>query len=347
MPQPLHHHQPAVSLPQPVDPTWQIMDPPSRSFVGPMPVVATFQTVPAVADGLAIPDGVTTPAGSGSKMPHDAVKMAETMMAAAGKAVSPDAKMARVTTADGAAQVTAQVTAQANLAAVAAGDHTRSTRAYADQPVSSAPSSMAATADGSMTSTGTGGQSSSGGGQGGGGQHQGTHAADFSAGRDASARMVVHRLNTLQTGWAGTMVRQLESGLQNGTQSIRIILQPAKLGRLNVDLGLKDGAARIRVGVETAEAAQLLKGARHQLGQMLEQSGMRLAGLQTVNTGGDHGGDTGFGHGQQGQNEQGGENAGRKQALSNKMGQPEGASPAGPDRAAPGTGEMAVLSILA
>ena len=70
--------------------------------------------------------------------------------------------------------------------------------------------------------------------------------------------MVVHRLNTLQTGWAGTMVRQLESGLQNGTQSIRIILQPAKLGRLNVDLGLKDGAARIRVGVETAEAAQLL-----------------------------------------------------------------------------------------
>ena len=286
-------------------------------------------------------------------MPHDAVKMAETTMAASGKAVLADAKMARVTTADGAAQVTAQATAQANLAAAAAGDQTRGTRAYADQPASSATSNMATATDGSMTSTGTGGQSSSsGGGQGGGGQHQGTHAADFSGGRDASARMVVHRLNTLQTGWAGTMVRQLESGLQNGTQSIRIILQPAKLGRLNVDLGLKDGAARIRVGVETAEAAQLLKGARHQLGQMLEQSGMRLAGLQTVNTGGDHGGDTDFGHGQQGQQEQGGENAGRKQALSNKIGQPEGVSAARPDgsvpdRAAPGTGEMAVLSILA
>ena len=55
---------------------------------------------------------------------------------------------------------------------------------------------------------------------------------------------------------------------------------------------------------------------------------------------------------QQGQQEQGGENAGRKQALSNKIGEPEGVSAARPDgsvpdRAAPGTGEMAVLSILA
>ena len=41
------------------------MDPPSRSFVGPMPVVATFQTVPAVADGLAARqfDGLVNNAG--------------------------------------------------------------------------------------------------------------------------------------------------------------------------------------------------------------------------------------------------------------------------------------------
>ena len=57
-----------------------------------------MQAVPVLADGLAIPEGVATPAGSGPKMPHDAVKMAETTMAASGKAVSADAKMARVLT---------------------------------------------------------------------------------------------------------------------------------------------------------------------------------------------------------------------------------------------------------
>ena len=160
--------------------------------------------------------------------------------------------------------------------------------------------------------------------------------------------MVVHRLNTERHGWAGTMVRQLDAGLKNGTQSIRIILQPGNLGRLNVDLGLRNGAAHIRVGAESAEAAQLLKGARHHLSQMLEQSGMRLAGLQTVNIGGEGGPGQG-GHGQQ---EAAGENGGRKQAFSNKMQQPDGVAATQTGEAdaqdlLPRAGENAVLSILA
>ena len=79
---------------------------------------------------------------------------------------------------------------------------------------------------------------------------------------------------------------------------------------------------------------------------------MRLAGLQTVSAGGDGGAQAGLGQGHHGQQQTGGENGGRKQALSNKIDQPDRsatglAEPSGPDGVTLREGEMAVLSILA
>ena len=356
MPQPLHHHQPAPAFAQHLpasEMTWQIMDPPSPSFIGPMPAVAKPQVMAAMADGLTVPDGTAKPDRSGVVSPDPMLKTARAAKLVAGTIPASSAAVAGHPQAMmTAAAAAADATAQSGLAVAVTGEQTRTVRAYADPASSASTAGTTAASEGVVTGAGAGGQSSSGGGQGGGGQHQSAFAADLSSGRDTSARMVVHRLNTLQTGWAGTMVRQLETGLHNGTHAIRIILQPGNLGRLNIDLGLKNGAANIRVGAETAEAAQLLKGARHHLSQMLEQSGMRLAGLQTVSAGGDGGAQAGLGQGHHGQQQTGGENGGRKQALSNKIDQPDRsatglAEPSGPDGVTLREGEMAVLSILA
>tara|TARA_X000000950_G_C13851518_1_gene634680 strand:- start:954 stop:1778 length:825 start_codon:yes stop_codon:yes gene_type:complete len=94
-------------------------------------------------------------------------------------------------------------------------------------------------------------------------------------------RVAVYRLNVQQNGWADTMVRRLQTNLQNGTGAVRIILEPRNLGRLQVTMGLHDGRASIRIATDTKQAASLLSDSRAHLAKMFEQSGLRLANMQT------------------------------------------------------------------
>ncbi len=200
----------------------------------------------------------------------------------------------------------------------------------------------------------SGGQSS---GQSGGqsGSQQSAHQmADGGIARGVADRTLLHRLNTDNAGWSETMVKRLTADLRSGVQNVRIILEPRQLGRLNVELGLRNGQASIRIAAETQEAAKLLSGARGQLGQMLESAGLRLAGFQAT---GSPAGDTGLdnGHGSQGRGGDGASdnagrnNAGRDKDFSNKL---TSALDDNADDLAGGDsslreGETAVLSILA
>ncbi|MEK9855221.1 MAG: flagellar hook-length control protein FliK, partial [Rhodobiaceae bacterium] len=248
----------------------------------------------------------------------------------------------------------------------------RDVRLYAEQTsaAGSQPSSGSTSSGSSSSSQSSAGQSASAqsvaaaGGQGGGqtggqnqsGQGGGQSAAqgfaDASPSRDVADRTMLHRLNTANAAWSETMIKRLTSDLRSGVQTVRIILEPRHLGRLNVDLGLRNGKASIRIAAETAEAAKLLGSARGQLGQMLEQSGMRLASFQTSSGGQDAAMD-GNG-GQQGHAQSGadGKNTGRDQGFSNKviasdseMRQADDSSE-GQDLALR-EGETAVLSVLA
>ena len=186
------------------------------------------------------------------------------------------------------------------------------------------------------------------GGHGGGAHTAAQQLVDAGASQDSAGRTMLYRLNTANAGWSDTMVRRLTSDLQSGVQTVRIILEPRQLGRLNVELGLRGGKASIRIAAESAEAAKLLSGARGQLGSMLESAGLRLAGFQAAGMGGDVAGDSG--HSQDGR--AGGENAGGNKEFSNKMAaaqtQADDADAAdGPPETSLRDGETAVLSILA
>ena len=195
-----------------------------------------------------------------------------------------------------------------------------------------------------------GGQS---GGQSGG--QQSTHqSVDSGIARGAADRTLLHRLNTDNASWSETMVKRLTADLRSGVQNVRIILEPQQLGRLNIELGLRNGQASIRIAAETQEAAKLLSGARVQLGQMLESAGLRLAGFQAT---GSQAGDTGLdtGQGSQGRGSEGSSdnagrnNAGRDQNFSNKMATAldDIADDLADGDATLREGETAVLSILA
>ena len=172
--------------------------------------------------------------------------------------------------------------------------------------------------------------------------------------RGTSDRTLLHRLNTDNAGWSEVMVKRLTADLRSGVQNVRIILEPRQLGRLNVELGVRNGQASIRIAAETQEAAKLLSGARGQLGQMLETAGLRLVGFQATSS---HASDSGLdtSQGSQGRGGEGGSdnagrnNAGRDQDFSNKMANAldDRAEDTADGGAALREGETAVLSILA
>ena len=239
----------------------------------------------------------------------------------------------------GAAQAASQMLAT-QMQQAAQGGASATTSGHSDGAGQSAAAPSTAGHSGSHSGGQSGGQSGS--------QSGSQQAMDAAAGRGTADRTMMHRLNTETAGWSEAMVKRLTADLRAGVRNVRMILHPQHLGRLNVELGLRNGQASIRIAAETVEAAQLLSGARPHLGQMLENAGMRLAGFQTSGAGGETSFDNGQGAtGNSGQGS--GKNAGGNEGLSNNMG-PTGADrvegDATPDEALR-MGETAVLSILA
>ncbi|MEC7189612.1 MAG: flagellar hook-length control protein FliK, partial [Pseudomonadota bacterium] len=360
---------------------------PSPDFVGPMPAVR-----PTAAASNSVPNSVTPslnaapetgrPGRVDQLVKHE---LPEAMMDQAGDTGDDGSVHRRADIQAAVRGMTERATSQ-NKPAEIEGLRQQMTQARSDARQNAAPSNSAAmqglvqqlasSANGGNPLSAVNGQdsgqnlaanatASTAGGQS--GNHAGGHSGNQSGGQQAAQQMVdggpargvadrtiLHRLNTDNAGWSETMVKRLTADLRSGVQNVRIILEPRQLGRLNVELGLRNGKASIRIATETQEAARLLSGARAQLGKMLESAGMRLASFQAT---GSHGGDTGLDTGQGSQNrggEEAGDNTGRNktgrnQDFSNKMSttlEDHNEDQAAGDNALR-EGETAVLSILA
>jgi hypothetical protein len=350
---------------------------PSADFVGPMPLhpvplaghggSGQVQPVPgqpgiwhAGIDGLAT--GESLPAVKGGLDPKlatgidmDQIRMRRHMVGPDGPRAVPGTTGSKVDPASMSSVTVRELRAHADQATLAAG---QSSAGNGPSGASSSGQSSSGTSASAQTIAATGGQAGgqSGGqhqsGQGGGQSTSQGFADAAAASRDLADRTMLHRLNTANAGWSETMIKRLTSDLRSGVQTVRIILEPRHLGRLNVDLGLRNGKASIRIAAETAEAAKLLGSARGQLGQMLEQSGMRLASFQTSASGQDAAMDGGGGQQGYAQSDANGKNSGRDQGFSNKLNSADGNIRQADDSLdeqdfAPRAGETAVLSVLA
>jgi len=337
---------------------------PAPDFVGPMPAIRSIVTAAHNSpEALApVPDAAADDAGHGGdegfvhrRMDIPAAgkdmtgKTAEQKMAADIQATRMAALRAGAETAQGSSASTSATALAQHMAASLT--NSQGAAANAQDMAQTAAANTATNASG-----GQGGTQSGGGQPGGqsGNQSGAQQMMDGGASRGPADRTLLHRLNTDNAGWSETMVKRLTSDLRSGVQNVRIILEPRQLGRLNVELGLRNGLASIRIAAETQEAARLLSGARGQLGQMLESAGLRLAGFQaTGSQAGDAGLDTG--QGSQGRGGDGAgdhdarNNAGRNQEFSNKMATAldETADDGMTGEDALREGETAVLSILA
>lgn len=324
------------------------------------PVATSAQALPAVhqpdLDGAAISRDSLSPLKVSpdqklgetvsSDMVKTPVKMAAKTVSRTG-AIKPDGQQAATPQA---VALSRDINAHAEKAATAPNP---SSPAPSSTGTSGSAQQSSGTSTVAVSAGQTGGQMSGQNQSGQGGGHTASQGfADAAPSRDAAERTMLHRLNTANAGWSDTMIKRLTSDLRSGVQTVRIILEPRHLGRLNVDLGLRDGRASIRIAAETAEAASLLAGARGQLGQLFEQSGMRLASFQTSAGGQDAGMDGNGGQQGQTQSDANGKNAGRDQGFSNKLNTADSEMSQPDDNSdeqdfAPRKGESAVLSILA
>ena len=319
-----------------------VMIPPSPSFVGPMPASENAGVYAVMEDAGHAPRQMMTEAKAASRDFGQ--------KAAFGKTGQPQMPVASSPMIEDVSTTMLRRALTGYDAPSASAGQQAAAQSQSQQSGSASNGQSAAQAAAQMVAGAAGGQS---GGQSGGQQGGSAHTAaqqfvDAGASQDSAGRTMLYRLNTANAGWSETMIRRLTSDLQSGVQTVRIILEPRQLGRLNVELGLRGGRASIRIAAESAEAAKLLSGARGQLGSMLESAGLRLAGFQTASMGGDVAGDSG--HPQEGQ--AGGENAGGNKEFSNKMAaaqaRADDADAAdGPPETSLRDGETAVLSILA
>ena len=333
--------------------------PPSPDFVGPMPAIRSIVTaahdspdVMATLPDAAMDDTV--------QAKEESFVHRRAFVQATGRGVSEktaDQKMA----AD--IQATRMAALRAGAETAQGSSASTSAPVLAQQIASSLTNSqgaavnaqdMSQTATANTTTNTPGGQNGSQSGGHSGNQSGAQQMADGGMSRGSADRTLLHRLNTDNAGWSETMVKRLTADLRSGVQNVRIILEPRQLGKLNVELGLRNGQASIRIAAETQEAAKLLSAARGQLGHMLESAGLRLAGFQAT---GSQAGDAGLDSGQ-GSQGRGGDAAGdhdarnktgRNQEFSNKIATTldETADDVMTGEGALRKGETAVLSILA
>ncbi len=140
-------------------------------------------------------------------------------------------------------------------------------------PTSSSTAPVVASA--ALTDSGQFSGQSSGGQSNGSGSNSG-HAGTASATTQAN---LIELLDTAQDNWTEMLLQRVKKGLSGGKDAIEFQLTPRSLGKLKISLSMQNHQTSLKIQTETAAAASLLGESEAKLAQMMETSGLRLAGL--------------------------------------------------------------------
>ena len=97
----------------------------------------------------------------------------------------------------------------------------------------------------------------------------------------------MNNLNMLQTldmaknNWSEMLLQRVQRGLAGGKDQLEFQLNPRNLGKMRINLVMKNNRANVLIKTETSVAASMLNDAEGRLAQMLEASGIRLGSLNS------------------------------------------------------------------
>lgn len=119
------------------------------------------------------------------------------------------------------------------------------------------------------------------------GQQQGQNGnpgtnLDTQMGLDQGKDGRLMRLNMNQDNWPDRLIRHVQSGSNgSGDESIEIILEPKRLGRLVLKISMTGNVSSVNITSTSVEAASMLADTENRLQQVFEQHGLRLGQMNT------------------------------------------------------------------
>ena len=90
------------------------------------------------------------------------------------------------------------------------------------------------------------------------------------------------RLNMQQQNWPDRLIRNMQSAATgNGDESIEVILEPKRLGRLVLKISMTGNVSSVSITSTSVEAASMLADPENRLQQIFEQHGIKLGQMNT------------------------------------------------------------------
>ena len=118
------------------------------------------------------------------------------------------------------------------------------------------------------------------------GQQQGQNGnpgadVDTRMGLDQGKDGRLMRLNMTQENWPDRLIRNIQTAKGNGDESIEVILEPKRLGRLVLKISMTGNVSSVSITSTSVEAASMLADPDNRLQQVFEQHGMKLGQMNT------------------------------------------------------------------
>jgi len=113
-------------------------------------------------------------------------------------------------------------------------------------------------------------------------QQQPQSGLDTTMGLDQGRDARLMRLSVSDNGWQDRLIRHIHSSNNgNKDQTITVLLQPRKLGRLTLNISVSGNATTVNIVASSTEAAALLQDSETRLQQAFDQNGLKLTSMQT------------------------------------------------------------------
>ena len=84
-------------------------------------------------------------------------------------------------------------------------------------------------------------------------------------------------LNLMESSWGEKFSKMVRNAVANGLNKVEITLKPKSLGKINLDISVKDNATKIQINAENQESANLLNENLGKINELIESKNEKIS----------------------------------------------------------------------
>ena len=86
-------------------------------------------------------------------------------------------------------------------------------------------------------------------------------------------------LNLMESSWGEKFSKMIRNAVANGLNKVQITLKPKSLGKINLDISVKDNSTKIQINAENLESANLLNENLGKINELIESKNEKFSGF--------------------------------------------------------------------